>query len=252
MNLAAKSAHRMIRTKPSRDGIALWRSVSDELERAIAQGIYAKGERLPGELEIAERFRVNRHTVRRAIAELAGRGIVRAARGSGTYVESSRFPYPIGPRTRFSEIVGAVGREAGGKLIESREESADGEIARKLEIKPGAPLIRLELLRQADKVPLCVGTSWLSAARFPDGAGVYAAKRSMTGTLAHFGVTDYRRASTRVVAGLADLNDAMRLDVWPGSPVLIVDSIDVDDKGVPLLTTRTRFAAERVELLVKD
>jgi GntR family phosphonate transport system transcriptional regulator len=44
----------------------------------------------------------------------------------------------------------------------------------------------------------------------------------------------------------------MRLDVRPGSPVLIVDSIDVDDGGVPLLTTRTRFAAERVELVVKD
>jgi GntR family phosphonate transport system transcriptional regulator len=238
--------------KPSRDGIALWRSVSDELERAIAQGLYAMGARLPGELEIAERFRVNRHTVRRAIAELAGRGIVRAARGSGTYVAAPRIAYPIGPRTRFSEIVGGVGREAGGKLIESREEIADNDIARKLSIKPGAPVTRLELLRHADKVPLCVGTSWLSAARFPDGARVYAAKRSMTGTLAQFGVTDYRRASTRVVAGLADLNDAMRLDVRPGSPVLIVDSIDVDDGGVPLLTTRTRFAAERVELVFKD
>ena len=237
--------------KPSRDGIALWRSVSDELERAIAQGLYALGERLPGELEIAERFRVNRHTVRRAIAELAGRGIVRAARGSGTYVNSPRISYPIGPRTRFSEIVGGTGREAGGKLIQGREEIADDDIARKLDIERGAPVTRLELLRHADKIPLCVGTSWLSAARFPDGARVYAAKRSMTGTLGHFGVIDYKRVSTHVVAGLADLTDAMRLDVRPGSPVLIVDSIDADNKGRPLLTTRTRFAAERVELVLK-
>jgi len=251
MKLAAKSARQETRLRPSRDGIALWRSVSDELERAIAQGLYATGERLPGEIEIAERFRVNRHTVRRAIAELAGRGIVRAARGSGTYVAAPRISYPIGPRTRFSEIVGGTGREAGGRLIESGEEPADRDTARRLEIAPGAPVIRLELLRHADKVPLCVGTSWLSGARFPDGARVYAAKRSMTGTLGQFGVTDYKRVSTHVVAGLADLTDAMRLDVRPGSPVLVVDSVDADERGRPLLTTRTRFAAERVELVLK-
>src|SRR5215510_13171196 len=60
-------------------GVTLWRRIADDLERAIAAGEIAPGERLPGETEIAARFAVNRHTVRRAIAELAGRGLVRAA-----------------------------------------------------------------------------------------------------------------------------------------------------------------------------
>ena len=65
-------------------GVALWRQVADEIERGIADGRFAAGTKLPGETEIAETYRVNRHTVRRALAALAERGLVRAERGSGT------------------------------------------------------------------------------------------------------------------------------------------------------------------------
>ncbi|MFT6671707.1 MAG: GntR family phosphonate transport system transcriptional regulator, partial [Afipia broomeae] len=54
-------------------GVALWRRVADSIEQAIADGTYARDTRLPGELEIAEIHRVNRHTVRRALAALAER-----------------------------------------------------------------------------------------------------------------------------------------------------------------------------------
>ena len=99
----------------------LWRRIADDIERSIVQGDVVPGERLPGEVEIADRFGVNRHTVRRALSELTGRGLVRAERGSGTYVETTRLPYPIRARTRFSEIVGAAGHQAGGRLSSQRD-----------------------------------------------------------------------------------------------------------------------------------
>src|SRR5262245_26860357 len=92
------------------EGVTLWRRIADEIENAIRFGNHAVGDRLPAEIEIADRFGVNRHTVRRALAELAERGLVRAQRGSGTYVEPVRLAYPIQTRTRFSEIVGRAGR----------------------------------------------------------------------------------------------------------------------------------------------
>src|SRR6201982_2437908 len=108
-------------------GVALWRQVADGIERGIANGTYSAGEKLPGETEIAETYRVNRHTVRRALATLAERGLVRAERGSGTYVEAARIAYPLRSRTRFSEIVGAGGREARGQLIEASHDIATRE-----------------------------------------------------------------------------------------------------------------------------
>jgi GntR family phosphonate transport system transcriptional regulator len=233
-------------------GVALWRQVADGIERGIANGSFAAGEKLPGEMEIAETYRVNRHTVRRALATLAERGLVRAERGSGTYVEASRLAYPLRSRTRFSEIVGAGGREPRGQLIGASEEPATRELARQLGLKSGAPLIRIEALRLADRTPVCISTTWLSAERFPGAGNIFASARSMTKLLDHYGVRDYRRASTRITAAIVDATDAARLDLALGRPILVVDSTDVDTDGQPLVTKRSRFSAERVEFLVEN
>src|SRR5258708_2172888 len=233
-------------------GITLWRRIADDLEQAIALGAHAAGERLPGEVEIAARFGVNRHTVRRALAELNARGLVRAERGSGTYVERGRLPYPIGARTRFSETVGSAGRDPGGRLIAHGSECASPEIARKLGLKVGDEVVRLEILRSADRVPICVTTGWLPAARAADAARVFRACRSITAMLAHFGIKDYRRKSTRVTAAAAEALDAQRLHLAPGRAILVVDSINVTPAGTPILASRTRFAADRVELVVES
>lgn len=232
-------------------GVALWRLVADGIERGIADGRFAPGDKLPGEVEIADTYRVNRHTVRRALAALAERGLVRAERGSGTYVEARRLAYPLRSRTRFSEIVGAEGREPDGRLIEAMADVATRDLARELDLQAGAALVRIEAIRLADRTPICVSTTWLSAETFPDAGAVFAATRSMTKLLAHYGIKDYRRGATRLTAGIVDATDAARLDLPLGRPILVVDATDHDLDGRPLVTKHSRFAAERVEFLVE-
>ena len=233
-------------------GVALWRQVADGIERSIADGRLAAGDKLPSEIEIAETYRVNRHTVRRALAALSERGLVRAERGSGTYVEAPRLAYPLRSRTRFSEIVGTVGREPHGQLIAATEEPATRELARLLTLKTGAPLVRIETLRLADRVPICVSTSWLSAERFPDAGHVFARAHSMTKLLAHYSIRDYRRGASRITASIVEATDAARLDLALGRAVLVIDSTDVDPEGAPLVAKRSRFAAERVTFLIES
>ncbi|MET0709224.1 MAG: phosphonate metabolism transcriptional regulator PhnF [Tardiphaga sp.] len=239
-----------IQDKPT--GVALWRQVADGIERGIADGTYPSGDKLPGETEIAEIYRVNRHTVRRALATLAERGLVRAERGSGTYVEAPKLTYPLRSRTRFSEIVGAGGREPDGKMIEAFTEPAPRDIAKQLRVKAGAPLVRIEALRFADKAPICIGTTWFPADRFPDAAEIYARLNSTTRLLSHYGIRDYQRLSTRITAAIVDAADAARLNLALGRPILIVDSTDCDIEGTPLKVSRSRFVAERVEFAVEN
>src|SRR5438046_10293002 len=208
-------------------GVALWRRVADSIEHGINGGGYASGEKLPAETEIADSYRVNRHTVRRALATLAERGLVRAERGSGTYVEARPIPYPLRARTRFSEIVGAGGREPRAELIASRLEEADRDVARRLALAAGTAVVRLDTRRFADRTPISRGTTWLPAARFPDAGHAYQRVRSITRVLAHYGVSDYRRKSTRLTAGLVDATDAAMLELAPGNPVMIIEAVDV-------------------------
>lgn len=232
-------------------GVALWRQIADALERAILHGEHGPGSRMPGEVEIAQRFGVNRHTVRRALADLAARGLVRSERGSGTFVESGRLAYPIGTRTRFSEIVGASGRHPGGRLVGSAVEAATAEIAQRLGLAPGDTVVRLEILRGVDRVPIAIGTHWMPAARVPKAAQRYRETRSLTRMLARVGINDYRRQSTRISGAVVDAVDAARLRLLPGRPLMVIDSVDVTPDGVPILTTHARFAADRVELVVE-
>ena len=56
-----------------------------ELERMIAEEYPNGGERLPKEIELAERFRVSRIVIREAMKLLEERGLVKVRAGSGTY-----------------------------------------------------------------------------------------------------------------------------------------------------------------------
>lgn len=56
------------------------------LRGAILRGDYAAGSKLPGERELSARLGVSRATLRGAIAQLQGEGLLRAVQGSGTVV----------------------------------------------------------------------------------------------------------------------------------------------------------------------
>jgi GntR family phosphonate transport system transcriptional regulator len=233
-------------------GVMLWRCIADDFEQTILIGKHENGAKLPPESEIAARYGVNRHTVRRAMAELGARGLVRTERGSGTFVKTDKLDYRIGQRTRFSEIVAAAGHEAEGRLQGHRHEPASDEIAGYLGLKPGTAVVRLEILRAADRVPISVATTWMSAARYDDAAKIFRRLRSITRTLDHYGISGYRRKWTRIGAGFTDAVDAGRLRLSVHRPVLVVESLDVSNDGEPILTTRGRFAADRVALIVES
>ncbi len=233
-------------------GIMLWRCIADDFEQMILVGKYDNTERLPAESEIAARYGVNRHTVRRAMAELAARGLVRTERGSGTFVKTDKLDYRIGQRTRFSEVIAAAGHEAEGRLQGHRLEPASDEIAARLGLKVGDDVVRLEIVRAADRVPISVATTWLDGQRFCDAAKVFRQLRSVTRTLDHYGIGGYRRKWTRISAAFADAVDAGRLRLSVHRPIMVVESLDVTSDDKPVLTTRGRFAADRVALVVES
>jgi GntR family transcriptional regulator len=56
------------------------------LARDIRAGRFDRGERLPGEVALAESFAVSRNTVRAALAQLCDEGLIATHSGKGSYV----------------------------------------------------------------------------------------------------------------------------------------------------------------------
>ncbi|MCX5438167.1 GntR family transcriptional regulator [Streptomyces sp. NBC_00056] len=66
-------------------GREAWR-VAEELRARLADGTYPVGSLIPPQRELADRFRVSRDTVQRALKELAGEGWIESRQGSGSRV----------------------------------------------------------------------------------------------------------------------------------------------------------------------
>jgi DNA-binding transcriptional MocR family regulator len=64
--------------------IPLWFQVAQHLERSIATGVLPQGALLDNEIAMAERLGISRPTMRRAMEELVGQGLIVRRRGIGT------------------------------------------------------------------------------------------------------------------------------------------------------------------------
>jgi GntR family transcriptional repressor for pyruvate dehydrogenase complex len=64
-------------------------SILNMITDSILSGQLRPGDRLPTELELAERLRVSRSSVREAIKMLSSLGVIKVKRGAGTYVDKS-------------------------------------------------------------------------------------------------------------------------------------------------------------------
>lgn len=229
----------------------VWKRVETALLTDIREGRFDSAGRLPSEHELAERFGVNRHTARQALAGLVQRGIVFKRKGGGSYLVPGVLDYEIGTRTRFNTNVAQQGREPSRTVIEVGERPAHGAVAAALAMAEGEPAVFILAIGKADEIPVSVSETYLPAARFAGIGALYSESLSMTKALLAYGVTDYTRDVTRVIARNPTPTDMLHLRQAATTPVLAVESIDVDASKRPIVYHETRFAGERVQFVVR-
>ena len=231
--------------------IPIWATICATLRAEIAGGSYRPGDRLPTEAQLAARFGVNRHTVRRAIAGMAEAGLVQSRRGAGVFVTTVPTEYPLGRRVRFHQNVLDTGRAPSRQILRMEMRAASGDEAEGLGVPPGHPVHLIEGISLVDGVPVALFQSVFPADRFPHLQGAVGRLHSITLALAEGGVADYTRASTRLTATVADAVQALHLRIAPAAPLLRSVTVNVDAKGGHVEFGMTWFVGDRVTLTVK-
>lgn len=229
----------------------VFRAIAATLTAEIASGGYAMGDRLPTEAQLAQRFGVNRHTVRHALAALAAEGTVQSRRGAGVFVTTVPTEYPISRRVRFHQNVLAAGHSPSREILRIETRAANAVEAQGLELAEGGAVHLVEGISLVDGVPMAIFQSAFPAARFAGFPEAMLRLGSVTATLAELGVEDYTRASTRLTAELADAVQALHLRLPQGAPLLKSVTVNIDPTGRPVEFGMTWFAGERVTLTVK-
>lgn len=231
------------------DGVALWRQIADTLRREIGAGTPAPGAQLPTEAGLAARFGVNRHTVRRAIEELARGGMIRVEQGRGSFVAEDVIDYTVASRTRFSEWIRRHNKEPSGRVLQLRELAAEPAIAASLNLRSGGKVVLLERLGLADGRPVSLTSHYFPAARLRGVQDALSRFPSITEALASVGVTDYLRRSSRIGARMPSAEEAELLKNPRSRPLLVAENVNVDSTGRVVEFGVGRYPTPRVQIV---
>ena len=231
------------------DGVALWRQIATRLQHDIGAGTYPPGGRLPTEAELSARFRVNRHTVRRALEELSRGGLVRVEQGRGSFVAEDVLEYAVEARTRFSEWIRRHNMEPSGRLLQLKETAANSHIATGLGIRSGSRVVLLERLGFADDRPVSLSQHYFPTARLRGILDALRTSPTITEALKAVGVTDYLRQVTRVTARLPNAEEAELLRMPRNRPLLVTENVNVDRAGTVVEFGLSRYPTPRVQIV---
>lgn len=234
----------------SRSAIPLYHQILLALRDEIRSGTRGPGSLLPTEHELAALHGVSRITARRALVELAGQGLVERRRRAGTRVATGFAPAQFnGDINQALESLIAFGRDTRVAVLEHGKISASGDVAGKLHILAGAPVLRALRLRSDSHGALGAVESFVPVAL---AAGI---TRS---ALLRQPLLELLRAAGHVAGGgqqtvsaaCADPDLAQLLDCEQRASILCVERVVTDRTGTPMLLTRARYRGDRYRVTV--
>ncbi len=231
--------HLRHRLAGANDERPLYRKLRDEFESAIGEGLLGQGTYIPSERALSVELGLSRVTVRKAIDELSGRGVLIRRHGSKTVV-ATRVEKTLSGLTSFSEDMRSRGMEPGAKWLSRKITMPSPTEIMALGISPSDPIVRLERLRLADSVPIAIERARVPQAILPSadlvGESLYAALERLDA----FPV----RALQRMRAGVSSARDAALLECREGAPLFIVERRCYLASGRVVEFAETRYNGE--------
>jgi len=141
--------------------IAKYIQIADTLRGQITSGALSENDKLPNEDELCIQFKASRGTLREAIRLLVEEGLLRREQGRGTFVNSLKRSGMF-TLTSFDEEMLRLNRMPSTRLLTAELIPAPEEVAEKLAIPTGEPVIHIDQLRLADEHPVARESRFLA------------------------------------------------------------------------------------------
>ncbi|VBB12658.1 GntR family transcriptional regulator [Burkholderia stabilis] len=215
----------------------LYLQLARNLASAIHGGAWQAGEALPSERLLSVSVGISRITARRALALLVEQGLIKRARGAGSFI-TPRVADPLSRLVGFTAKMKQRGFVPDSVWLSRTLRAATRDEITHLGLAPGATVARLERLRRADGIVMAVEHSTLPAAVVPDpqalGASLYeyleARGMTVVRALQHFRAANATHAIAKWMA------------VKPGSALLVITRIGygADQRAIEVSETYCR------------
>jgi GntR family transcriptional regulator len=233
-----------------RPEVPKWAQIEDALAARIGCGELRVGDRIPAERELCDQWSVSRGTIRQALDALAARGLIERGVGRGTFVAAGKVEVRLHDVAGFTEQMARAGVQAHARVLRAGVNPAPEQVAAALALERDAPVVRIERLRLAGRLPLTLEDSWIPSARFEGieeldlRGSIYALMRDL-----------YGHAPVRVVESLepvvAQRHSAELLGVAAGSALMLVERTAFDAEGVAVEFAHDLHRGDRARFVVE-
>ena len=227
--------------------LARYRAIAADLAAKIRDGHYTPGEALPGQRELSTQYGVTLMTLRQALRELSGEGLIVQRPGKGTFVAPRHFPYQLGSLRSFADDLREQGHEVRTTVIARSQRRVPSRIAARLRVRESETGLRLERVRAFAGRRAIHQISWVRepyADRLRDvdftTTSLYAALADVGGTVA--------RASETIRPEVLGADAARHLDENEGAPVLVSDRMTYGPDGTALVADRATILGSMMQI----
>lgn len=231
------------------DAGPLYVQLRKRIEGGIATGFLAPDMPLPPEREIAGLTGLSRVTVRRAIADLADKGLVVQKQGSGSYVAPAapKVEQSLSRLTSFTEDMARRGFRSEVRWLERGFFLPSPDEVVTLGLGAGDQVARLARLRLADGRPMAIERAALPPDVLPNPLSVEA---SLYEVLGRTGMRPVR-AMQRISAVNLSPEDAGLLEVRPQAAGLRIERIAYLAGGRAIELTRSIYRGDAYDFVAE-
>ncbi|MCE5188507.1 MAG: GntR family transcriptional regulator [Eubacteriales bacterium] len=223
-------------------------SIREDIEEYIDTHGIIPHEALPSERELAELLQVNRVSLRRAIAQMAGENRIYTVRGHGTFLSPPKFLEQTTTHISFTDSWRNEGHRVRSEVLRFAEEEANLKVSQTLSVPLGSPVFELRRLRLIDETPVAVETSYLLASLCPGLTSFhFGGELSLYATLSQrYGIRITRQQQRLRTTRLTE-EEARLMGSEPGGSAFYMVAAGYGDDGVPVehsvaITRADRYA----------
>lgn len=227
-------------------GTPLYRRLQRGMRHAIEAGAISQDDALPAERDLAQQLGVSRITIRRAVQELAGEGLLSQRQGAGTFV-TPRVEQPLSQLTGYTEEMTARGMRPSVHWLKRTVATASPDEALALNLSPGSKVSRLYRLRLADDRPMCLEHATLPHRFMPD---PQAMDQSLYAALDENGCRPVR-ALQRLRAELFSTEQADLMRVPEGSACLHIERRSFLAEGTSIEFVRSWYRGDSYDFVAE-
>jgi len=213
----------------SRHPTTVYQAVAAQLEQSL-QAQYRCGDYLPSEQQLADRYAVNRHTLRRAVDELVNKGLLQRRHGVGILVLMRPYDYPLHAQARFSQNLLEQGSDPTSERLLAVLRPATQDVASALGCQEGDNVIHLRTLRRVNGVPVCVINHYFADIRWWPTLQQFHSGSLHAFMQSHMGLA-LTRKQTRISTRRAQAKECKQLEISLHSPLLCVRTLNTQRDG---------------------